>query len=162
MLLSVDVIQCICMNPELPQVSRNTEVQPQIFVGGENGVESTTESPELISDTEHRQSSVVEQYNNIPVALPVDDTDDSAALLNDDKNTTSVNAGSTSIPSDDTPLVAADEDLIEKEWVDKVKKIIILTKDDPYERSRVITQLQIDYLKKRYNKTLGKDYNSGE
>ena len=61
---------------------------------------------------------------------------------------------------DDTPLVAADEDLIEKEWVDKLKKIIILTKDDPYERSRVITQLQIDYLKKRYNKTLGQDDNS--
>ena len=148
MLLSGDVIQCICMNPELPQVSRNTEVKPQIFVGGENGVESTTESPELISDTERRQSSVVEQYNNIPVALPVDDTDDSASPLADDKNTTSV--------------IAADEDLIEKEWVDKVKKIIILTKDDPYERSRVITQLQIDYLKKRYNKTLGKDYSSGE
>ncbi|WP_369000470.1 hypothetical protein TM074_00615 [Candidatus Nanosynbacter sp. TM7-074] len=150
------------MNPELPQVSRNTEAQPHIFMGGDNGVESTTESPELISDTERRQSSTVERYNNIPVALPVDDTDDSAALLNDDKNTTSVNAGSTSVSSDDTPLVAADEDLIEKEWVDKVKKIIILTKDDPYERSRVITQLQIDYLKKRYNKTLGKDYNSGE
>ncbi len=159
MLLSGDVIQCICMNPELPQVSRNTEVKPQIFVGGENGVESTTESPELTSDTERRRSSVVEQYNNIPVALPVDD---SASPLADDKNTTSVNVGSTSIPSDDTPLVAADEDLIEKEWVDKVKKIIILTKDDPYERSRVITQLQIDYLKKRYNKTLGKDYSSGE
>jgi len=76
------------MNPELPQVSRNTEVKPQIFVGGENGVESTTESPELISDTERRQSSVVEQYNNIPVALPVDDTDDSASPLADDKNTT--------------------------------------------------------------------------
>ena len=146
MLLSGDVIQCICMNPELPQVSRNTEVKPQIFVGGENGVESTTESPELTSDTERRRSSVVEQYNNIPVALPVDD---SASPLADDKNTTSVNVGSTSIPSDDTPLVAADEDLI-------------LTKDDPYERSRVITQLQIDYLKKRYNKTLGKDYSSGE
>ena len=90
MLLSGDVIQCICMNPELPQVSRNTEVKPQIFVGGENGVESTTESPELTSDTERRRSSVVEQYNNIPVALPVDD---SASPLDDDKNTTSVNVG---------------------------------------------------------------------
>ena len=53
------------------------------------------------------------------------------------------------------PLLAADEDLIEKEWVDKLKSIISLTKDDPYERARVIAQLQADYLKKRYNRTLG-------
>ena len=54
-----------------------------------------------------------------------------------------------------TPLIAGDEDLIEKEWVDKLKNIISLTKDDPYERARVIAQLQADYLKKRYNRTLG-------
>ena len=32
-----------------------------------------------------------------------------------------------------------------------------LTKDNPYERNRVIAQLQADYLKKRYNKTLGQN-----
>lgn len=53
------------------------------------------------------------------------------------------------------PLIASDDDLIEKEWVDKLKRIIALTKDDPYERNRVIAQFQADYLKKRYNKTLG-------
>ena len=37
------------------------------------------------------------------------------------------------------------------------KKIIALTKDNPYERNRVIAQLQADYLKKRYNKTLGQN-----
>ena len=62
------------------------------------------------------------------------------------------------LPPDDTttlyspPSVAADDDLIEKEWVEKLKKIISLTRDDPYERARVIAQLQADYLKKRYNK----------
>ena len=53
------------------------------------------------------------------------------------------------------------EDLIEKEWVEKLKKIITLTRDDPYERSRVIAQLQADYLKKRYNKVLGQNQNNG-
>ena len=58
-------------------------------------------------------------------------------------------------PISDSPLVAADEDVIEKEWVDKAKKIILETKDDPYARSSRVNELQKDYLKKRYNKELG-------
>lgn len=56
---------------------------------------------------------------------------------------------------DDMPAVAADEDLIEKEWVDRAKKIIADTKDDPYRREREVGRLQADYLKKRYGKELG-------
>jgi hypothetical protein len=55
----------------------------------------------------------------------------------------------------DTPLVAADEDLIEKEWVDKAKKIVEETKDDPYRREQEVGKLQADYLRKRYGKELG-------
>ncbi len=61
----------------------------------------------------------------------------------------------TAAPSDDIS-VAADEDLIEKEWVDKTKKIIEATKDDPARREREISKLQADYLMKRYSKQLGK------
>ncbi len=56
---------------------------------------------------------------------------------------------------DDTPLVANDDDLIEKEWVDKAKKIIVQTKDDPYTREQEVGKLQADYLRKRYGKELG-------
>ncbi len=56
---------------------------------------------------------------------------------------------------DNNPQTAADEDLIEKEWVDKAKKIIAETKDDPYARERQVGRLQADYLKKRYGKELG-------
>ncbi len=58
---------------------------------------------------------------------------------------------------DDTamPTVANDDDLIEKEWVDKAKKIIADTRDDPYRREREVNRLQVDYLKKRYGKELG-------
>lgn len=59
--------------------------------------------------------------------------------------------------SDDNPAVAGDDDLIEKEWVDKAKRIIAETKDDPYRREREVGLLQADYLQKRYNKTIGKD-----
>ncbi len=58
-------------------------------------------------------------------------------------------------PSDDNPVLANDDDLIEKEWVDKAKKIIAETKDDPYRREQEVNRLQVDYLKKRYGKDLG-------
>lgn len=53
---------------------------------------------------------------------------------------------------DDTPLVAADEDLIEMEWVNKAKKIVNETKSDPYLQEREISRLQASYLQKRYGK----------
>jgi hypothetical protein len=59
-------------------------------------------------------------------------------------------------PADDAnPVMAGDDDLIEKEWVDKAKKIIIETKEDPYRREREVNRLQVDYLRKRYGKELG-------
>jgi hypothetical protein len=54
-----------------------------------------------------------------------------------------------------SPIVAADQDVIEKEWVDKAKKIISETKDDPHKRSAQVNDLQKDYLQKRYGKVLG-------
>lgn len=62
-----------------------------------------------------------------------------------------------SAPSDDSvgPTIAADDDLIEKEWVDKAKRIIAETQNDPYKREREIGKLQADYLRKRYGKELG-------
>lgn len=57
--------------------------------------------------------------------------------------------------NDDLPLVANDDDLIEKEWVDKAKKIIVETKDDPYKREQEVGRLQADYLRKRYGRELG-------
>jgi len=59
------------------------------------------------------------------------------------------------LPADDNPIVASDDDVIEKEWVDKAKKIIQETKDDPFGRTTRVNELQRDYLKKRYNKNLG-------
>lgn len=56
------------------------------------------------------------------------------------------------IADDDAPLVAADDELIEKEWVDKAKKIVAKTKDNPYQQEKEVSRLQADYLKKRYGK----------
>ena len=141
------------MNPELPQVNSNPEVQPQNTGGGEYNVENTSLNPEVGREFEQSLGARVEQYNNLPVALPVDNTTTVPLSQSDAQSTSQPRV----VADGDTPLVAADEDLIEREWVDKVKKIIALTKDNPYERNRVIAQLQADYLKKRYNKTLGQN-----
>jgi hypothetical protein len=61
----------------------------------------------------------------------------------------------TTTPVSDTPLVANDDDLIEREWVIKAKKIIVQTKDDPYRREQEVGKLQADYLHKRYGRELG-------
>lgn len=58
-------------------------------------------------------------------------------------------------PITDSPAIAGDEDVIEKEWVDKAKKIIAETKDDPFGRTERVNELQKDYLRKRYSKELG-------
>ena len=62
------------MNPELPQVNSNPEVQPQNIGGGEYNVENTSLNPEIGRESEQSLGTRVEQYNNIPVALPVDNT----------------------------------------------------------------------------------------
>lgn len=55
-------------------------------------------------------------------------------------------------PQTSNPLVANDEDLIEKEWVDKAKKIVQETRSDPYTQEKEVSKLQADYIKKRYGK----------
>lgn len=76
-------------------------------------------------------------------------------VANPTTNSSAQATSSTSIPSlDDVPVVAADEDLIEKQWVDSAKRIIKETRTDPYRQGEAISRLQADYLQKRYGKTL--------
>ncbi len=52
------------------------------------------------------------------------------------------------------PIAADDADVIEKEWVDKAKKIVGATKDDPHQQEKEVSKLQADYLMKRYGKQM--------
>lgn len=70
--------------------------------------------------------------------------------INDDNNSGSAAANITG-----TPLIAKDDDLIEKEWVEKAKKIVTQTKDNPHQREEAATGLKVDYLKKRFGRELG-------
>ncbi|MDR2524402.1 MAG: hypothetical protein LBC95_02575 [Candidatus Nomurabacteria bacterium] len=54
-----------------------------------------------------------------------------------------------------TPAAAADGDIIEKEWIDKVKKVISTTRDDPHAQQREASRLMADYVLKRYGRKVG-------
>ena len=52
------------------------------------------------------------------------------------------------------PASAADIDLMEDEWVKDLKKMIVETKGDPHARQNRFKDMQMDYLKKRYNRII--------
>lgn len=65
-----------------------------------------------------------------------------------------VKQAASAVPTQDdptvNPVIAADNDVIEKEWVDRAKQIVMSTKDNPYEREREAGKLQADYINKRF------------
>lgn len=136
------------MNPELPQVRPNVEAAPQIPGGVEYFPDGTTRSPEVAPSYE-RQPSPVERAPGPAVAPPVATPQVTLPQVS------APVATDPATPVNDTPAIASDDDLMEKEWVDKTKKIIALTKGNPYEQAKAIAALQMDYLKKRYNRNIG-------
>lgn len=133
------------MNPELPQVRPPVENLPPAS-GGEVRLDGDTNRVEVERNAAERPMTNMADSQMPATVLPTVPLPATPAVQAPVSTTTS---------TDDTPLIAGDDDLIEKEWVDKLKRIITLTKDDPYERARVIAQLQADYLKKRYNREMG-------
>lgn len=63
----------------------------------------------------------------------------------------------TNQPSTTAPVTASDGDLIEKEWIDKVKQIISSTSEDPHAQQREVSKLMADYVLKRTGRKIGKD-----
>lgn len=129
------------MEPTLPAPN----LEPKQPTTPELSPVPTTESASNISPegTHERLSAPSAAPVLQPVQLPV-------APQQPAQNTTPANTR----PTDDTtiPQIADDVDVIEKEWVDKAKKIVSTTKDDPYQQERQVSHLQADYLMKRYNK----------
>lgn len=137
------------MEPKLPAPHLSPERAP---IESRQNIESFPLPPTPETGLERSEKPMEQQGEATPAAVqsaptlptpivapsvPTPVTDDSVQAVND------------------VPLTASDDDLIEKEWVDKAKKIIIETKDDPHRREQEVGKLQADYLKKRYGKDLG-------
>lgn len=128
---------------ETNNISRTPETAPPIpEVAPLNGIEKLS-NPE---------------QNIAPKPSAVTNDDEEAKRLaknNDPLNVSSVTAP-ISAAKNPSPATAADEDLIEKEWVDKAKNIISETKNDPYEQEKRVAALMRDYVMKRYGREIGK------
>ena len=53
------------------------------------------------------------------------------------------------------PEIASDGHKLEKEWVERTKKVVNETKSDPREEEIQVGELKADYLKKRFNRAIG-------
>ena len=55
-----------------------------------------------------------------------------------------------------TPPKADDNDVIEKEWIAKVKQVISSTSGDPHAQQSEVSRLMADYVLKRFGKKIGR------
>jgi hypothetical protein len=135
-----------------PETSTSQTGSEQSSVEYRSNVERTDQFsvPEKGIETHgERREQVAEQHAMVNDASAIFSPILPSPVMADD-TTTTITTGAVS-----GPVVAADDDLIEKEWVDKAKKIVAETHNDPHEREAAVNQLQRDYLKKRYGRELG-------
>lgn len=137
------------MEPKLPSPNRGPEFRSaEPTSPGEVGPHPSRPEADPGRILEHRNEvAPAAESSHAPIAiLPVP----TVTLPADDN-------ASTALPQvqDDTPTTASDNDQIEKEWVDKAKKVIAETRDDPYRREQEVGKLQADYIYKRYGRKLG-------
>lgn len=119
---------------------------PEITASQEAQNEANSEASEQAASAAEA-AQIVQQIPAIP--LPPITTNDPAlptsAAPTDDVTVTT---------NDSIRKLMEDSDLIEKEWVDRAKKIVDANREDPYKQSEELTVVKADYLKKRYDKNI--------
>ena len=94
-------------------------------------------------DSDKARAEAMQAFSNQDSQQPI-----SPAIL------PAVQESSANSPVAVVPATARDIDLMEDEWVKDLKKMIVETKGDPYVREVRFKEMQIDYLKKRYNRII--------
>ena len=94
-------------------------------------------------DSDKARAEAMQAFSNQDFQQPI-----SQAIL------PAVQESSANSPVAVVPATARDIDLMEDEWVKDLKKMIVETKGDPYAREVRFKEMQIDYLKKRYNRII--------
>lgn len=137
------------MEPQLPSPSHAPEKGPAHFSGGEAFTPAS--APERAPAQPERQETR-EQHRGGPSDGPA--VAQALPAVPPLPTVAPPTAQTTAVQTNSNPAVAADEDLIEKEWVEKAKKVIADTKHDPHLQETEVSKLQADYLQKRYGKTV--------
>ena len=94
-------------------------------------------------DSDKARAEAMQAFSNQDSQQPI-----SQAIL------PAVQESSANSPVAVVPATARDIDLMEDEWVKDLKKMIVETKGDPYAREVRFKEMQMDYLKKRYNRII--------
>lgn len=134
------------MEPQLPSPSRTPENGPAHYQGGETfpAVNQPERAPEQPERQETREQHVGGPGGDpAAVVAPIPVLPPLPVVQTDTPGQQATNTG---------PVTAEDVDLIEKEWVEKAKKVVAETRHDPHLQGQEISKLQADYLKKRYGK----------
>jgi hypothetical protein len=138
------------MEPQLPSPSRSPENGPAHFQGGETF--PAVNQPEHAPPQPEKQESH-EQHVGGPAGDPAAVAAPQPAPVLPPLPTLAQTPVVQPV-ADTNPTAAGDDDLIEKEWVEKAKKVVAETKHDPYLQGQEVSRLQADYLKKRYGKSV--------
>lgn len=126
---------------------------------GEQSAVKKTEAPEVVKQlgTERNPELTTQAAGQVatgaiqdPLMLPK--TNDVTQTSNSPQQKATPAASSTAV--DDELMIADDLDLIEKEWVERAKRIVQQTKDNPHEQNKEINKVKAEYIKKRYNREL--------
>ncbi len=128
--------------PNLTPPSSIGESLPSPDQASEKSVQDPEQAPAGAEQAARRAAQAATAMPTIP--LPGTTPAPTPSVPTDVTITTNVN----------TPNVAGDSDLIEKEWVNKAKAIVNNTRDDPYQQSEQLTEVKADYMKKRYGKSI--------
>ncbi len=130
-------------NTQIPsfEIPKSTEKVRVYEDGMEKGSTSSAEFGKEILP------APVQGQSNAPSPAPVPLATNSVAV------TTGTASQQATLP-DDSHIIADDVDVIEKEWVDRAKKIVSLTSDDPFVETNEIGKLKASYMKKRFDKDI--------
>ena len=138
-------------SPEIPVEQHEPRPEQAFGSGGQNAEASpeqnrdgAREAKEVVRDGPKGDPAGVVAPPPPPLP-PVLDTNLTVKPADDQSNITDTGS----------PSVAADADLIEKEWVDRAKELVKKTQNDPHEQEMVVSQLKADYIKKRYGRDIG-------
>jgi len=146
------------MKPETPLPNINLEKLPVNSgqniekLPGLNNIEQGNKDGLAAFEKKSELDSAMNELGIISSSTPIIAADNNATAAT--VSTTAVSDNTTPVVSVN-PIVANDDDLIEKEWVDRAKKIVAETPNDPYQREHQVGLLQVDYIKKRFGRELG-------
>lgn len=130
----------------LPAASSTEAIRPEIGESLEARAEDSVEAAPVAPERESNSQNSANQNQGMPTQLPpVQQVTLNTALPSDTQASPQVS---------DTPDQAADDEVLDKQWVGKTKEIVRQTRDDPRQQNEQVSHLKADYILKRYGKVI--------